>query len=397
MTTTLAPASIAAAAAATRSALTKHGATRASSRGSSPTSCALCKVGSTRSGAARLPRHIRARGRRRVRLRSGACARRRSRWASCRLRRRRNCRCRRRGRKLQCLVGPCDARSPRRRSRRAATARGRSSPGRTSRQKRRRDQRRGTGTAARCGARAPIARSTAPASCSTALAAARAIARRRPASAKRREQRRGQFVRVAGQRGPAAGIEQGVDIGEIGHMRAVQDRACELGRLDRILTAFARQRFADQHDAGEPVEQPEFADRVADVDLRFAFGPLAARTQRARKAQSLQLRQDRLAARGVARRDQGQRVRKDRLRVCDAPRPRYAPLPRGWKRRSRSAGQRSGPQAPRVPDGRRAARRASNFRLPITCTSRAPSAARRSASPRRLREAEIDARRAARG
>ena len=47
----------------------------------------------------------------------------------------------------------------------------------------------------------------------------------------------------------------------------MQDRAAELGGLDRVLPALPGKRFADEHHAGEPVKQAEFADRVADIDF----------------------------------------------------------------------------------------------------------------------------------
>ena len=51
----------------------------------------------------------------------------------------------------------------------------------------------------------------------------------------------------------------------------MQNGAGELGGLDRILSAPAGERLADEHHAGQPIEQAQFADRVADIDRRFGF------------------------------------------------------------------------------------------------------------------------------
>ena len=155
---------------------------------------------------------------------------------------------------------------------------------------------------------ARIDRSTAPARRSTVSPAERAIALRRAASAnsaisvspKSSASRDGE--RAAGV------IESRVGVGEICDHRPVQNGAGELGGLDRILPAAADERLADEHDAGQAIEQPEFADRVADVDRRPGPHRVAARAQRANEALRLQLAQDRFAPLGMAGRDQGQRV-----------------------------------------------------------------------------------------
>ena len=102
-------------------------------------------------------------------------------------------------------------------------------------------------------------------------------------------------------------------------------------------------RLADEHDAGQPIEQAEFADRVADVDRGVALRPLAARAQRAIEAEPLQFVGDRLrrARDGAARSASARRERPERR--GDAPRRRCAPRRRGSRRRSRSVGPRVRP------------------------------------------------------
>jgi len=50
-------------------------------------------------------------------------------------------------------------------------------------------------------------------------------------------------------------------------MRAVQDGAIELRRLDQVLAAMGRQRAADEGDRRGAVEQAQFAQRVGEVDI----------------------------------------------------------------------------------------------------------------------------------
>ena len=73
----------------------------------------------------------------------------------------------------------------------------------------------------------------------------------------------------------------------------------------------ADEGLAGQNDAGEAVEQPEFAERVANVDLDAALRPFAARAQGAIEAEPPEFVGDRRAAIGMARRDQRQHVGKD--------------------------------------------------------------------------------------
>ena len=88
----------------------------------------------------------------------------------------------------------------------------------------------------------------------------------------------------------------------------MQNGRGEARGFDRILSAAGRERLAHEHDAGEPVEEPQFADRVADIDRGLRADRIAARAQRRDEALRFQLAQDRLAPLGMARRDQGQRV-----------------------------------------------------------------------------------------
>ena len=96
----------------------------------------------------------------------------------------------------------------------------------------------------------------------------------------------------------------------------MQNGAGEPGGLDRILPAAADERLADEHHACQAIEQPQFADRVADIDRRPGPDRVAARAQGADEALRLELAQDRLAPIGMARRDQRQRVGKH---LAEAP------------------------------------------------------------------------------
>ena len=84
------------------------------------------------------------------------------------------------------------------------------------------------------------------------------------------------------QLGAARGVERVVDLGEIPDMRAMQDGGAELDRLDRILPAVAHQRAAHEHDRREPIDQPELAERVGDIDVVLRLGQPPARAQRPR-------------------------------------------------------------------------------------------------------------------
>ncbi len=130
----------------------------------------------------------------------------------------------------------------------------------------------------------------------------------RRAIGKQRRQRARELLGVARGERPALLVERPVDVGEIADMRPVQDGAGELCGLDRILSAAGKQRLAHEHDPRQPVEQPEFADRVADIDGAIAPGPLASRAQPAREPHLGELPGDLLAALGMARRDQRQEI-----------------------------------------------------------------------------------------
>ena len=68
--------------------------------------------------------------------------------------------------------------------------------------------------------------------------------------------------------GPAGAVEGGIDIGEIPHMRTVQDSGAELYRLDRVLPAVFHQRSAHEDYRRQPIDQAELAHGVGHIDLR---------------------------------------------------------------------------------------------------------------------------------
>ena len=88
------------------------------------------------------------------------------------------------------------------------------------------------------GASAAIARSDRARLPFDRLAAARAIARSRPVSANSARSVAASSSASRRVDRAAAGVEQRIDVGEVGDVRPMQDRAGELGRLDRILPAW---------------------------------------------------------------------------------------------------------------------------------------------------------------
>ena len=93
-------------------------------------------------------------------------------------------------------------------------------------------------------------------------------------------------------------------------MRPVQDRRPQLGRLDRILAALPEQRLADENHAGKPVEKPEFAHGVADIDLRRRVDRLVQRALGDVEAGGARQVGDVAAPMRVARRHDGQQAGK---------------------------------------------------------------------------------------
>src|SRR5919197_6133560 len=101
----------------------------------------------------------------------------------------------------------------------------------------------------------------------------------------RRPQR--QSLDVAHLFGAARRVERRIDFCEIPNIRPMQNRRAELDRLDRILTAMARQRSTNEYDRGEPIDETELAQRVGDVDLGVAARQFPARAQGRGKAGGL--------------------------------------------------------------------------------------------------------------
>src|SRR5690242_9211011 len=99
-------------------------------------------------------------------------------------------------------------------------------------------------------------------------------------------------------------------------MRPVQNRSAELDRLDRVLSAVARQRSADEYDRRQPIHQTELTERVDDVDIVMRLRQPAARALRGRQAGVPGNLGNTRAALGMARRDDGEELRK---RVAEPP------------------------------------------------------------------------------
>ena len=88
-----------------------------------------------------------------------------------------------------------------------------------------------------------------------------------------------QRFRCGGKPGTAGAVERRIDIGEIEDVRPVHDRGAELDRLDRILAAMRDQRAAHEHDRRQPVEQPQFAHGIGDIDVGGRDRQFLARAQ----------------------------------------------------------------------------------------------------------------------
>src|SRR5579863_2013045 len=80
-------------------------------------------------------------------------------------------------------------------------------------------------------------------------------------------QRAGQLLRVPYRLGPARRAQSVADRRGIGHIGAQQNRAVEQRCLERVVTAKLRGGTADEGDAGDPVEEPQLAQRIREVDV----------------------------------------------------------------------------------------------------------------------------------
>ena len=179
----------------------------------------------------------------------------------------------------------------------------------------------------------------------------------------------------------ARAVERLIDVGEIEHMRAVDDRGAELDRLDRILPAVLDQRAAHEHDRRKAIEQAELAERVGDIDVghgrrQFARANAAPRFSPRRCDQSARSPGPRSGWRGtITVRSDGKnpaRVLCASIRISSSP---------GWVEAATMIGR------PRVSDisrsslsGSAGGAGTSSLRLPVVTTLRQPSAAKRSAS-----------------
>ena len=165
---------------------------------------------------------------------------------------------------------------------------------------------------------------------------------------------------------------------EVEGVRAHHDRAAAGRRLDQVLAAERREAAAEQRDVGERVLRRHLAHRVAEPRRRRRARRPAARRARRCAARSVKPAPrdqagDLVEALRMARHDDEQRPRRRPRRA----RRRAAPPPR--LRASTPRARRGRPERLRARRGRAraAAGRApmSNFRLPLTPTSRAPAVA----------------------
>src|ERR1700748_519061 len=105
-------------------------------------------------------------------------------------------------------------------------------------------------------------------------------------------------------------VERLVTIGAIEDMRAMNDRCAELDGFDRILSAMSNQRSAHEYDRREPVEQPQFAHRIADIGIGGRYRQSLARTKRDMQARSRDQTANGSPASRVSRHDHRQQRRK---------------------------------------------------------------------------------------
>src|SRR5262245_25738415 len=62
-------------------------------------------------------------------------------------------------------------------------------------------------------------------------------------------------------------VERGIDFRKVRDVWPMQDGRPQFDRFDRILAAMACKRAADENDRSHPINQPEFSNRVGDVDF----------------------------------------------------------------------------------------------------------------------------------
>src|SRR5262252_6126370 len=86
----------------------------------------------------------------------------------------------------------------------------------------------------------------------------------------------------------------------------MQHSAVKASCLERIMATFGCERAADERDPGQPVKEAEFAYRVGEIYLGFAGHRLATGTTRNMQSTHRQHCSYSIAARRVARNDDGQ-------------------------------------------------------------------------------------------
>ena len=86
----------------------------------------------------------------------------------------------------------------------------------------------------------------------------------------------------------------------------MQHGAVETRRLERVVAALLDERAADKGDPGQTEEQPQFAQRIGEIDVAAGGDCGAGAAARNGEAPAAQQRFDRRAAHRVARRDDGQ-------------------------------------------------------------------------------------------
>src|SRR5882672_854588 len=99
------------------------------------------------------------------------------------------------------------------------------------------------------------------------------------------------------------------DLLEIVRMRAGQHGGSEPRRLERILSAMLDQTAAEKGEFRGAIKKSQLTQRVGDVDFGARFGQRARAAALDRKAARERQAFDLRTARGMARRDDGERVR----------------------------------------------------------------------------------------
>src|SRR5437764_341412 len=106
------------------------------------------------------------------------------------------------------------------------------------------------------------------------------------------------------------GIERGVDLSKVPDMRPMQDCGSKLDRLDGILAAMARERAADEDDRSEPIDQAKLPQRIDDINVGVTVGQAPLRASRRREACRARDLGDPRPAIRMARRNEGEELRK---------------------------------------------------------------------------------------